>query len=126
MWMSYLQAETRELTFPYKSLSPTLKKIITYDEDELWTEVDRIIDESHKNKYTPGQNLYYNLILCSDSSYWFDQDTNILLEEYTAIKRFNIPLATSIDDADYERLVIHSAIDEEYNALTNLKEDGKK
>jgi len=124
--MSYQKAETRELTFPYECQSPTLNKVITYDEDELWAEIERILEESEKNRFTPGQNLYYNLVLCADSSYFFDQETNMLIEEYTAMKRFNIPLAQSIDSTDYERLVIHSAIDEEYTALTNLEKDGKK
>ena len=40
------------------------------------------------------------------------------------MKRFNLPLAKTIDDADYHRLVIFSAIDEEFNALQS--EDIKK
>jgi hypothetical protein len=40
------------------------------------------------------------------------------LEEYMAIKRFNIPFASNIDDALYHRLVIFSAIDDEYNKAT--------
>ena len=43
------------------------------------------------------------------------------MEEYMSMKRFNIPFATNIDDAEYERLVIFSAIDEEYNAIINEK-----
>jgi len=36
-----------------------------------------------------------------------------------SMKRFNIPIARTIDEADYERLVIFSAIDEEMNAISN-------
>ena len=41
-----------------------------------------------------------------------------------SMKRFNIPIANTIDEADYQRLVIFSAIDEEYNAIIN--EQAKK
>ena len=41
------------------------------------------------------------------------------MEEYMSMKRFNIPIARTIDEADYERLVIFSAIDEEMNAISN-------
>jgi hypothetical protein len=37
-----------------------------------------------------------------------------------AMKRFKIPLAQDIDTAPYERLVIFSAIDDEYNAASKL------
>ena len=40
------------------------------------------------------------------------------------MKRFNLSFANTIDDADYHRLVIFSAIDEEFNALQ--QEDIKK
>jgi len=114
--MSYYSIESRNLKFPYKAKSPTLKKQIVYTEEELWNEIDRILAEDAKRKFSPGQNLYYNLLLCADSSYFFDIDTNMLLEEYMAMKRFNIPIARSIDDAEFERVSLFSAIDEEYNA----------
>ena len=49
-----------------------------------------------------------------------------MLEEFMVMKRFNIPPATTIDEADYHRLVVFSAIDEEYNVLIKeQQEDGK-
>ena len=110
---------SRNLVFPYKAKSPTLKKTITYTEDELWNEVDRILDEDTERKFTPGTNLYYNLVFCADSKYFCNAETNFMLEEYMSMKRFNIPIARTIDEADYERLVIFSAIDEEMNAISN-------
>jgi hypothetical protein len=47
-----------------------------------------------------------------------------MLEEYMSMKRFHLPLARTLDEAEYERVVIFSAIDEEYNALIN--EETKK
>ena len=40
------------------------------------------------------------------------------------MKRFNIPPARDIDSANYNRLVIYSAIDEEYNAAIKLESNG--
>jgi len=124
--MSYQKADTRTLIFPYECQSPTLNKKITYDEDELWREIDRILAEDERGKFTPGANLYHNLILCADASYFLDSETNMVLEEYMAMKRFNIPLAASIDEVEYNRLVVFSAIDEEYNACIKVDQDAKK
>tara|TARA_R100000093_G_scaffold68491_1_gene40156 strand:+ start:805 stop:1182 length:378 start_codon:yes stop_codon:yes gene_type:complete len=114
--MSFNNATTRVLEFPYQAKSPTLKKVITFDEAELWREVDRILAEDTERKYTVGTNLYYNMLLCSDINYWLDQDTQLYLEEFMAMKQFNIPLSSNIDDTDYHRFVIFSGIYEEYNA----------
>ena len=124
MWMSYYNIATRDLVFPYKAKSPTLHKVITYDENELWCEIDRILKESVKSRFTPGTNLYHNLILCADSYYFRDLEISMVLEEYMAMKKFNIPLASNIDDAEYERVVIFSAIDDEYQAILRKEQDG--
>ena len=120
--MSYHSIESRGLTFPYKSKSPTLKKQVTYDEAELWCEIDRILQEDIDSKFTHGQQLYYNLLHCADSAYFIDSEANIYLEEFMLNKRFNIPLAKSIDEAEFERMSLFRAIDEEYNAcIENAK-----
>lgn len=121
VWMFYNRNPSRNLVFPYQAKSTTLNKVITFTEDELWNEVDRILAEDSSSKFTPGASLYYNLLFCADTSYFCNSETNITMEEYMSMKRFNIPFATNIDDAEYERLVIFSAIDEEYNAIINEK-----
>ena len=124
--MSYHKVESRELQFPYKAKSPTLKAQVIYTEEELWHEIDRILAEDPKRKFTPGQNLYYNLLLCADSTYFFDPETNMLLEEYMTMKRFNIPVARSIDEAEFHRVSLFSAIDEEYNTIQTVERDGTR
>ena len=116
-WMSYKNQPSRNLTFPYKAKSPTLKKEILYDEQELWNEIWRIVEANQNGKFTLGAALYHSLVFCADSTYFLTQETIFTLEEYIAVKRFNLQLAKTIDDADYNRLVIFSAIDEEFNAL---------
>jgi hypothetical protein len=125
MWLSFKKQPSRNLVFPYKAKSPTLKKIITYDEDELWKEIDRILREDPDQKFTPGASLYDNLVHCADSTYFITPTTGMTIEEYMVTKRFSVPLASNIDDAEYERLVIFSAIDEEYNAIINEEQKKK-
>ena len=125
MWMFYKKQPSRNLVFPYQATSPTLRKKITYTEDELWEEVDRILAEDPENKFTASADLRHNLVHCADSSYFCDAETNMSIEEYMSMKRFNIPLSRTIDEADYARLVVFSAIDEEYNALIQQEQDAK-
>lgn len=120
LWMNYHKVKSRNLVFPYTAKSPTLKKKIVYTELTLWEEIDRILAEDDDNNSSIGQKLYYNLLFCSDPSYFLDGETNMLLEEYVTMKRFSIPLARSLDEAEYARVSLFSAIDEEYN---NCKKD---
>ena len=124
VWMSYKQQPSRDLQFPYFAQSPTLKEKIQYTEEVLWEEIARLVEENKDGKFTLGAALYYSLVFCADSTYFLTPETIFALEEYMSMKRFNLPLAQTIDDADYHRLVIFSAIDEEFNALQS--EDIKK
>ena len=54
----------------------------------------------------------------ANAPHWITNEVVMALEEYMAMKRFNIPFASNIDDALYHRLVIFSAIDDEYNKAT--------
>lgn len=124
MWMNYYNVQSRNLVFPYRAKSPTLKKSITYTKEELWNEIDRVLAEDQTGKFTAGQQLYFNMLHCADSTFFYDTDTIILLEEYLLYKRFNIPLYESLDNAIYERMSLFSAIDEEYLAIQRVQNDG--
>tara|TARA_R100000329_G_scaffold150370_1_gene143112 strand:+ start:401 stop:784 length:384 start_codon:yes stop_codon:yes gene_type:complete len=121
LWCSIKKAQPNGLNFPYRASSPTLGRMITYDENELWNEIDRILAEDSENKFSMGQQCYYNIIHCANPGYFLTQEVTMALEEYMAVKRFNIPLATSIDEANYHRLVTFSCIDDEYNKA--IKQD---
>ena len=124
MWMNYHSVQSRDLVFPYRAKSPTLKKSITYTKEELWNEIERVLAEDQTGKFTPGQQLYYNMLTCADTTFFYDTDVMILLEEYLMHKRFNLALYRSIDDAEYERMSLFSAIDEEYLAIQRMEKDG--
>ena len=116
MWFSIKGHNANDMIFPYQATSPTLGKPIWYDEKELWNEIDRIIDEDVEKKFTLGQQCYFNLVHCANPAYFLTNETRLALEEYMAHKRFNLPLANNLDDAEYNRIVIFSSIDDEYNA----------
>jgi len=124
MWMNYHNVKSRELVFPYRAKSPTLKKSILYTKEELWNEIDRVLAEDHTGQFTTGQQLYFNMLHCADSTFFYDVDIIMLLEEYLVHKRFDMPLYTSLDEAPYERMSLFSAIDEEYLAIQQMEKDG--
>ena len=128
MWYSFFGPieSPYPLEFPYQATSPTLRKSITYTEEEVWLEVDRIVQESQGTSYTLGQSLWYNLILCSNMDYFYDPEMNFLIREYNMCKQFNVPPARSIDEAEYLKMVTFSAIDEEVNACTKHQQEKNK
>lgn len=114
---------------PYTAFSPTLREDITFDKNEIWVEIERILAEDKKKKFTAGQQLYHNVHFCISPYFFFDQESNMYLEELSISKRLKIPLARSVDESQYERLVILSAISEEIDAcniLNQKKNNGKK
>lgn len=124
MWMNYHNVETRNLVFPYRAKSPTLKKSVLYTEEEVWNEIDRVLAEDQLGKFTTGQQLYYNMLLCADSTFFYNLEIITLLEEYLLHKRFNISLYESLDNALCERMSLFTAIDEEYLAIQRVQKDG--
>tara|TARA_A100000172_G_C3008176_1_gene98766 strand:- start:294 stop:662 length:369 start_codon:yes stop_codon:yes gene_type:complete len=120
LWCSFKNAKPNNLHFPYRTSSPTLGREVLYTEKELWNEIDRILAEDSEGKFTPGQQCYFNLMHCANPAYFLTAEVIHTLEEYMAMKRFKIPLARDIDSAEYERLVIFSSIDDEYNAASKL------
>jgi len=103
----------------YDAHSPTLHKKITYTEDEIWSEIDRILSEDSDRRFTPGQNLFFNIPHFCNPMFFFSQETMFDIQEYSYIKKFNIPISNSIDDAEVNRLVIYQVISEEMNACEN-------
>ena len=108
-------------TFPYKAKSPTLKKRITFTEEEVWREVDRALEENKNNKFTDGQILFFNMAFCVNPKYFSDPNLEIVFEEYIFSKEFNVPIANNMDSVQYEKMVIFSAISEEINACQKHK-----
>ena len=73
-WFSFfgVPSSPHPTTFPYKAKSPTLKKRITFTEEEVWREVDRALEENKDNQFTDGQVLFFNMVFCANPQYFFD------------------------------------------------------
>ena len=95
--------------------SPTLYKKIKYDQNEIWKEVDRVVAEDKKRKFSLGQNLYYNIPLFANPQYFLDQESQMYINEYITAKR--------LDDMTYDRSVILSVINEELEACEMRKRE---
>lgn len=100
----------------YTAQSPTLTKNIIFTKEVIWEEIDRILLESKKNKYTPGQNIYYNLAFFCNSKFFFDRDIEWYIQEYYLSHKYNLPIANNIQDANSHTLDIFQVISEELNA----------
>ena len=85
--------------------------------------MDRVVAEDKKRRFSPGQNLYYNIPLFANPQYFLDQESQMYINEYITAKRLNIPLASSLDDMDYNRSVILLAINEEIEACEVRKRE---
>jgi hypothetical protein len=83
--------------------------------------VDRIVAEN--NKFSPGQNLFYNIPLFANPQYFLNEESQMYINEYIIAKRLNIPPASSLDEMDYQRSVILSVINEEITACENRKRE---
>ena len=128
-WLSYFHPDGYTRTFPYHAQSPTLYKRVEYTcINDLIDEVDRIIQEPQTKKYGIGQSLYYQTILfCNPYTLIFEWCWE-MLEDYNACKKYNIPLAKSIDEAPAWKLDCFDIIENEIMLCNKhkQKEDGSR
>jgi len=101
---------------PYQAQSPTLSKIITYSEKEIWDECDRIIAEDKQNKFSIGQNLYYNLNFFCNPKFFIDREIEQCVEEYFLSLKLKMPISNTLYEADATTIDIFRLISEELNA----------
>ena len=101
----------------YTAQSPSLFTEIEYDEKERWNEVERLAKEAHGTKFSIGQQLYYQVHFFANPRFLWDSDYDRLIEEYTMMESFNIPLAKSLDEAPAQKLRDFTIIKAEIMAL---------
>jgi hypothetical protein len=82
-----------------------------------------VVAEDKKHRFSPGQNLFYNIPLFANPQYFIDPESQMYINEYITSKRLNIPPASSLDEMDYHRSVILSVINEEITACENRKRE---
>ena len=117
VWFSFFGLPGSHYTksLPYKSQSPTLYRVIEYDKEEIYNEIDRILAERGTQKFGIGQSLYYQLPLFCDPSSVIPEWCWTMLEDYHLSTTFNIPVARDLDSADAWKLDCFNMIENEIN-----------
>jgi len=127
VWLSYYGPPSSAfVSFPYRVSSPTLYKKITYTIDEVWKEFERIGEEAEQSKWSVGQSMFYQLPLCADMELFLDEEFQNYIREYIMVKRFNVPAARSLDEADWHRMKYFEFIEDEMNACAKRDQEKKK
>ena len=73
----------------YEAQSPTLGKIIKFNDQEIWDELDRIILEDKERKFTIGQNLWYNITFFCNPQYFYDAEISRYIEDFFVSTKYN-------------------------------------
>ena len=129
MWFSSLGLPHASFNLPYKSQSPTLYKFVEYKtENDIFDEVNRILDEKGTKKYGIGQSLYYQMPLFCDPFFVIPEWCWDMLEDYNACKKFNVPLANNLEEVSVWMLDCFHTIEAEINNCTKYQrdKDGKR
>lgn len=105
----------------YTAQSPTLFKKVKYDEDEIWNEIERICAEDEEGKFTPGQQMFYNIPFFTNPKIFRDIELERIINEYYLCTRLNIPFSRDLDSSSAFRLQCFSIIHTEIIALENRK-----
>tara|TARA_R110002110_G_C12874248_1_gene661990 strand:- start:37 stop:354 length:318 start_codon:yes stop_codon:yes gene_type:complete len=93
-----------------------LSKVITFTKDEIWDECRRIVAEDEHNKFSLGQNLYYNLNFFCNPKFFMDREIEGYVEDYFVSTKFNLPLSQTLHEADAKTIDIFRLISEEISA----------
>jgi hypothetical protein len=111
----------------YRAQSPTLRKKIEYNEEEIWEELERICAEDEENKYTDGQQMYFNHFHFVNSLYFRDLELESIINEYYYCTRLNVPPGRDLDSTSAHRLQCFSIIHTEMTAIESKKQiDARK
>jgi hypothetical protein len=127
VWFSNYGMPTTRFELPYKSQSPTLFKKLDYlCEEDLLDEIYRIIEEANKKKFSLGQSLYHQLPFFCDPQRIISDWCWDMITDYFTIKKYNVPLATSLEEVNPYIIDCFSVIDNELNKISIYeKENGR-
>ena len=111
----------------YHAQSPTLFKRIAYDEEEIWNELDRICAEDEDNKFTPGQQMFYNCPFFVNPLFFRDFELERIINEYYYCTKLNVPPGRDLDSTSAFRLQCFAIVHTEMMAIENKKyQDARK
>jgi len=105
VWFSNLGYPHSRLSFPYKRYGPGSKKKLTFNSlDDVWREIDVMVEAWRDNKFSLGRNLYFNLPQFCDPKWIITEIDTLIIKEYMYSKDFKLPIADSLDQADSRTL----------------------
>ena len=118
VWFSQLGFPHNTLEFPYKRQSPLTKKNKEYESiEDATNELYPLLDSFLESKFTLGRNLYFHIPLFAKPEWFINEEHREIMKEYNYIKNYNIPIATSLDQADSYKLDMFDIINNELNAI---------
>ncbi len=122
VWFSFFGMPESGFNLPYYAHSPTLYKLVEYDDAEIRNEIDRILAEPGTQKFGVGQSLYYQLPLFANPNNVIPEWCWQILEDYHLCKNFNANIG-NLDDISAQRADLFLIID---NEIQNCIEHGRK
>lgn len=86
-----------------------------YTPDEIWAEVGRI--DSERGRRTLGQELFFLCGYFASPFFFYDPDTEPVLDDFRMSTALGVPLATTLDDLPAFRSADFVVIAEELAAI---------
>ena len=122
VWYSnYGFSETR-FEFPYKAQSPTLYKKVVYEtKKDVMAEVYRIIQESKNKGFDIGQSLYHQIPFFCNPKSIISQWCLDMITDYFTVKKYHVPIATSINTVNPYIIDCFSIIDDEITKINKYE-----
>ena len=82
----------------WKAQSPTLGKVIEYNEREVWAEVERIREEAVEQGWPLGHALFSQLPFFASPDWFLEPDVLRWMKDLRLIRATHTPAAVSLDD----------------------------
>lgn len=129
MWWSYYSSSlfVSPYSLPYSEVSPVDYKRREYGTvEDIWEEIERIIEVNNRTTRSIGQDLYNLLPLFTNPAYVIEDWQLEVINEYNIVQNFNVSLG-ELDNVPNDRLNCFSVIHREYNAIKDIesKKNGK-
>ena len=109
-------------SLPYNEVSPVDYKRREYGNmDDVWSEIDKIMEVNSRVSRTIGQDLFHLVPLFTDPDYLIEDWQLEVINEYNIVQNFNVSLGV-LDDVPNNRLNCFSVINREYNAIKEMEQ----
>jgi hypothetical protein len=126
VWFSNLGFPHSELSFPYTRYGPGSQKNITFNNlEDIWNEIDIMVEAWTDNKFSLGRNLYFNLPQFCDPKLIVTENDYLIFKEYIYQKEYNLSIAENLDSADARTLDLFDLIHNEVNEIKKYLSEEK-